>query len=130
MLNAKVAQLVEHDLAKVGVASSNLVFRSNPFQKKGFIVKRFNDRSGGGTGRHAGLKILFPSKECGFDSRPEYKNLASTDVLARFFRLSSYFASINLFVYCAGKELMFIYLFLFSRTIIKIDVCGNFRAIP
>ena len=28
--------------------------------------------SGGGTGRHAGLKILFPSKECGFDSRPEY----------------------------------------------------------
>lgn len=37
--NAKVAQLVEHDLAKVGVASSNLVFRSNPFPKKGFIVK-------------------------------------------------------------------------------------------
>ena len=28
--NAKVAQLVEHDLAKVGVASSNLVFRSIP----------------------------------------------------------------------------------------------------
>ena len=27
-LNAKVAQLVEHDLAKVRVASSNLVFRS------------------------------------------------------------------------------------------------------
>ncbi len=26
--HAKVAQLVEHDLAKVGVASSNLVFRS------------------------------------------------------------------------------------------------------
>ena len=26
--DAKVAQLVEHDLAKVGVASSNLVFRS------------------------------------------------------------------------------------------------------
>jgi hypothetical protein len=29
--NAKVAQLVEHDLAKVGVASSNLVFRSKAF---------------------------------------------------------------------------------------------------
>ena len=27
-LNAKVAQSVEHNLAKVGVASSNLVFRS------------------------------------------------------------------------------------------------------
>jgi hypothetical protein len=32
--NAKVAQLVEHDLAKVGVASSNLVFRSKPFLQK------------------------------------------------------------------------------------------------
>jgi hypothetical protein len=28
--NAKVAQLVEHDLAKVGVAGSNPVFRSEP----------------------------------------------------------------------------------------------------
>ncbi len=30
-------------------------------------------RSGGGTGRHAGLKILFAMSECGFDSRPEYE---------------------------------------------------------
>jgi putative endonuclease len=30
--------------------------------------------SDGGTGRHAGLKILFPLKECGFDSRSEYKS--------------------------------------------------------
>jgi hypothetical protein len=37
--NAKVAQLVEHDLAKVGVASSNLVFRSNPFgNTEGFFL--------------------------------------------------------------------------------------------
>jgi hypothetical protein len=58
---AKVAQLVEHDLAKVGVASSNLVFRSNPFrQKKGFVFKGLKTCSDGGTGRHAGLKILFP----------------------------------------------------------------------
>jgi hypothetical protein len=71
--NAKVAQLVEHDLAKVGVASSNLVFRSNPFiNPEGFIVKRLITCSDGGTGRHAGLKILFPLKECGFDSRSEY----------------------------------------------------------
>ncbi len=27
---AEIAQLVEHDLAKVGVASSSLVFRSKP----------------------------------------------------------------------------------------------------
>ena len=35
--NAKVAQLVEHDLAKVGVASSNLVFRSKAFLQEGFF---------------------------------------------------------------------------------------------
>jgi hypothetical protein len=40
LLNAKVAQLVEHDLAKVGVASSNLVFRSTekPSNWKAFLV--------------------------------------------------------------------------------------------
>ena len=27
---------------------------------------------GGGTGRHAGLKILWPLRPCGFDSRPGY----------------------------------------------------------
>jgi hypothetical protein len=43
---AKIAQLVEHNLAKVGVAGSSPVFRS-----KG------RSRSGG-IGRHAGLKIL------------------------------------------------------------------------
>ena len=38
--NAKVAQLVEHDLAKVGVASSNLVFRSKCFlYQKAFNLK-------------------------------------------------------------------------------------------
>jgi hypothetical protein len=31
--SAGIAQLVEHDLAKVGVASSNLVFRSKRFKK-------------------------------------------------------------------------------------------------
>ena len=37
---AKVAQLVEHDLAKVGVASSNLVFRSKCLSyRKAFILK-------------------------------------------------------------------------------------------
>ena len=30
--NAEIAQLVEHDLAKVGVASSSLVFRSEGFR--------------------------------------------------------------------------------------------------
>ena len=31
MLNAKIAQLVEHNLAKVGVAGSSPVFRSIKF---------------------------------------------------------------------------------------------------
>jgi hypothetical protein len=54
--------LVEHDLAKVGVAGSSPVFRS---QKKQILqLSAFffaNLHPGGGTGRHAGLKILFPA---------------------------------------------------------------------
>jgi hypothetical protein len=40
--NAKVAQLVERNLAKVEVASSRLVFRSvkNPLFLRGFLVKQ------------------------------------------------------------------------------------------
>ena len=34
-INAEIAQLVEHNLAKVGVASSSLVFRSKSPNKKG-----------------------------------------------------------------------------------------------
>ncbi len=45
--SAEIAQLVEHNLAKVGVASSSLVFRSNGC-------------SNGGIGRHEGLKIPWP----------------------------------------------------------------------
>ncbi len=44
--NAKIAQLVERHLAKVEVAGSNPVFRS-------LIILS----SGGGIGRHVGLKI-------------------------------------------------------------------------
>ena len=55
---AKVAHLVEHNLAKVGVAGSSPVFRSknDPAFIAGFF---FRGCPGGGTGRHAGLKILF-----------------------------------------------------------------------
>ena len=60
---AKVAQLVERNLAKVEVASSNLVFRSESFLKrKDFKFKGYTSCLGGGTGRHAGLKILFALK--------------------------------------------------------------------
>jgi hypothetical protein len=66
--NAEVAQLVEHHLAKVRVAGSNLVFRSelNPFaqQMDFFFTKKCSLMycPGGGIGRHAGLKILFAEK--------------------------------------------------------------------
>ncbi len=57
-LLAEVAHLVEHDLAKVGVAGSSPVFRSkNPSSYGGGIF--FEICPGGGIGRHAGLKILW-----------------------------------------------------------------------
>ena len=48
---AEIAQLVEHDLAKVGVAGSSPVFRSTSID--------FRCRNGG-IGRHEGLKIPWP----------------------------------------------------------------------
>ena len=67
--------MVEHDLAKVGVASSSLVSRSNtPLRnERGYFLKyawrarmffykittAINNCPGGGIGRHAGLKILW-----------------------------------------------------------------------
>ena len=61
--NAEIAQLVEHNLAKVRVASSSLVFRSTskrPLRiERSFLVVDVLNCSGGGIGRHAGLKILW-----------------------------------------------------------------------
>ena len=59
--NAEIAQFVEHNLAKVRVASSSLVFRSF-FER---MLEWWN-------GRHEGLKILWPLRLCGFKSRFEY----------------------------------------------------------
>ena len=66
-LIAEIAQLVEHNLAKVRVASSSLVFRSNPDNSSGFIVKKpwwWN-------GRHAGLKIPWTAKSVRVQVPPE-----------------------------------------------------------
>ncbi len=70
---AKVAQLVERDLAKVEVAGSNPVFRSE--KKAPSNGAFFRKRRDGGIGRHAGLKILWATSPCGFDSRSWYKSL-------------------------------------------------------
>ena len=69
---AEVAQLVEHNLAKVRVAGSNPVFRSTLSVEIGC--------SNGGIGRHEGLKILWPLRLCGFKSRFEYKSLFTAEV--------------------------------------------------
>jgi hypothetical protein len=50
--NAKIAQLVERDLAKVEVAGSSPVFRSLPYEI--ILISKCSD---GEIGRHAGLKI-------------------------------------------------------------------------
>ena len=62
---AEIAQLVEHDLAKVGVASSSLVFRSAfaEIAQWDFLCKCLS----GGIGRHEGLKIPWPLKPCRFE---------------------------------------------------------------
>jgi hypothetical protein len=78
MTKARVAQLVEHDLAKVVVASSNLVSRSKKPLKKGFVISGhlefqmglralLNSRVSrdGGIGRHARLKILWEQSRAG-----------------------------------------------------------------
>ena len=83
--------MVEHDLAKVGVAGSSPVFRSSPDDRIGIFLKScpgggpdsYRDgrhvkmskplkRPGGGIGRHVGLKIQWALRPCGFKSRPGY----------------------------------------------------------
>ena len=63
LINAEVAHLVEHDLAKVGVAGSSPVFRSKgplSVRQRIFFGVSFSGTSPGGEiGRHAGLKILW-----------------------------------------------------------------------
>ena len=80
--NAKVAQLVERNLAKVEVAGSNLVFRSFEFHPPTvdgifFSVSESNGERSRIT-RVAelvdaqDLKSCFPQRKYGFNSRPGY----------------------------------------------------------
>src|SRR6266480_5452361 len=83
-LVAGIAQLVEHNLAKVGVAGSSPVSR--------FVSSRAQCRtarwlvvlrSGGETGRREGLKIPWDKLPCGFDPRPEHSENDDSDLLVR-----------------------------------------------
>ena len=69
---AKVAQLVEHDLAKVGVAGPNPVFRSKKVSQVRDIF--LQGCPGGGIGRHEGLKIPWPCGRAGSSPAPGTEN--------------------------------------------------------
>lgn len=64
-LQAKVAQLVERNLAKVKVAGSRPVFRSSRIAdvESAFLLP--HGCRDGGIGRHAGLKIPWPQGRAG-----------------------------------------------------------------
>jgi hypothetical protein len=83
--------LVEHDLAKVGVAGSSPVFRSKIiltlicwdfFSLPDSLLE--NVYSGGGTGRHAGLKILFAAMQVWVQLPSRVQNNSKTHDLRGF----------------------------------------------
>jgi len=65
---AGVAQLVEHNLAKVGVAGSNPVsrswYRGQRTGSPGFMESYLLRMPGWWNGRHVGLKIQWPDNGC------------------------------------------------------------------
>jgi hypothetical protein len=94
-IKAKVAHLVEHDLAKVGVAGSSPVFRSESRQAggvTGFFLERFQrwkvvHKKGQALVVELvdtqDLKSCSPQRECGFNSRLGhivYKSLIISDL--------------------------------------------------
>ena len=67
-LFAEIAQLVEHNLAKVGVASSSLVFRSNNLQSPGGgMVDALV--SGTSVSNDVQVRVLFWAQEKDFKTR-------------------------------------------------------------
>ena len=68
---ARIAQLVEHDLAKVGDAGSNPVSRS----KVKIFLNHQSTPLGWWNGRHAGLKILCLYGRAGSSPAPSTKTL-------------------------------------------------------
>src|SRR5690606_32431030 len=74
-------------------SESSSVGRAQPCQGwgRGFESRLSLSCSDGGTGRHAGLKILFPLKECGFDSRSEYNKSSSFGGLLCFDKTKTLF---------------------------------------
>ena len=74
---AEIAQLVEHNLAKVRVASSSLVFRSSDVLKMAYAqVAELVDAhvSGACVERHAGSSPVLGTKTQGFSFLEEWRN--------------------------------------------------------
>ena len=102
---AKIAQLVEHNLAKVGVAGSSPVFRSLEIRsigfRKGFALRLINylQRSGGGMVDTKDLKSFGLYRLCGFKSRSEYQFTTLTDYISWGFSIVIYLVSLELSLY-------------------------------
>ena len=75
--NAAIAQLVEHDLAKVGVASSSLVCRS---KSRTLFLLFYSKSPGGGIGRRVRFRCVC-REACRFESCSGHYCLESKRVL-------------------------------------------------
>ena len=74
---AEIAQLVEHDLAKVGVASSSLVCRS---KSRTLFLLFYSKSPGGGIGRRVRFRCVC-REACRFESCSGHYRLESKRVL-------------------------------------------------
>ena len=86
--------MVEHDLAKVGVAGSSPVFRSRSPMMGDFFLEHC---PGGETGRHAGLKILWAARPVRVQLPPGARSDRLVAFFMPFFVYIIYSSSLNRF---------------------------------
>ena len=120
---AKVAQLVEHHLAKVRVAGSSLVFRS---RRSFYKLLFYFQAPGWWNGRHAGLKILWPSRLCGFESRPGYA-LFSPLIIFTFYLRFKQFYEVVLYAHICPILIILIFHFWYTHHILSYLLIGIYH---
>jgi hypothetical protein len=124
--------LVERDLAKVEVAGSSPVFRSkiNPDLSGFFFYQRLrllsfsSVYSGGGTGRHAGLKILFAVMRVTVQFRSRVQIKKAT-ISCRFFYLCFLYLFVFIFNRSHYPSFLGITAFIYTQTIFVIIAPGK-----